>query len=241
MPASLAGLDAAARRPRGRCRMSWAKRLAIFEADHSSSPLLKIAATFFDSTSSAAVSASARSLRCSSRSSSLMRSPVLLGLLRAGPGLFGFGQRLRGALPPLRQLLRVHAMLPAPRVLASLVHERPWSSRRRIGPPLSRPARERAWTAPLCQRSSVSHSDTNLTRNVFQCRALRRQQPRHRSVLECSVRIVPTRSSSSPPRYWFYRGDIYSDAGGTPGCSKAAPSGRVGDGVTADIAQASGD
>ena len=37
--------------------------LAIFEADHSSSPLLKIACTFFDSTSSAAVSASARSLR----------------------------------------------------------------------------------------------------------------------------------------------------------------------------------
>src|ERR1700694_5747962 len=49
------------------------QRLAIFEADHSSSPWLKIAATFFDSTSRAAVSASARSLRSRSRSSSLMR------------------------------------------------------------------------------------------------------------------------------------------------------------------------
>ena len=39
-----------------------------FEADHASSPVLKIAATFFDSTKSAAVSASARSLRCNSRS-----------------------------------------------------------------------------------------------------------------------------------------------------------------------------
>src|SRR5204863_187176 len=51
------------------------QRLAIFEPDHSSSPLslLKIAETFFDNTSNAAVSARALSLRRSSRSSSLMR------------------------------------------------------------------------------------------------------------------------------------------------------------------------
>lgn len=63
--------------------------LAIFEADHSSSPLLKIAATFFDSTSRAAVSASARSLRSRSRSSSLMRlrsARVACGLARASSG-----------------------------------------------------------------------------------------------------------------------------------------------------------
>jgi hypothetical protein len=63
--------------------------LAIFEADHSSSPLLKIAATFFDRTSSAAVSASARSLRSRSRSSSLMRlrsARVACGLARASSG-----------------------------------------------------------------------------------------------------------------------------------------------------------
>ena len=51
-----------------RCLDVLGKRLAIFEADHSSSPLLKIAATFFDSNSSAAVLASARSLRNRSRS-----------------------------------------------------------------------------------------------------------------------------------------------------------------------------
>ena len=49
------------------------KNLAIFEANHSASPMLKIALTFFDSTSNAAVSASARSLRSNSRSSSLIR------------------------------------------------------------------------------------------------------------------------------------------------------------------------
>src|SRR4051812_27423671 len=47
--------------------------LAVFQAGHTSSPSLKTAASFFDSTSKAAVSASALSLRCSSRSSSLTR------------------------------------------------------------------------------------------------------------------------------------------------------------------------
>src|SRR3990167_2354234 len=63
--------------------------LAIFEADHSSSPLLKIAATFFDSTRRAAVSASARSLRSRSRSSSLIRfaeARVAWGLARTSSG-----------------------------------------------------------------------------------------------------------------------------------------------------------
>src|SRR3954466_7443510 len=47
--------------------------LAIFRAGHASSPSWKIAESFFDSTSKAAVSASALSLRCNSRSSSLTR------------------------------------------------------------------------------------------------------------------------------------------------------------------------
>src|SRR3954462_13520025 len=47
--------------------------LAVFQAGDTSSPSLKTAARFFDSTSKAAVSASAFSLRCSSRSSSLTR------------------------------------------------------------------------------------------------------------------------------------------------------------------------
>ena len=81
------GLEPRARRMRnvdvsGQC-------LAIFEADHAASPLLKIAATFFDRTSRAAVSASTRSLRSSSRSSSLIRflsCRVACGLARASSG-----------------------------------------------------------------------------------------------------------------------------------------------------------
>src|ERR1700722_8484514 len=47
--------------------------LAVFQAGHASSPSWKTAASFFDSTSKAAVSASALSLRCSCRSNSLTR------------------------------------------------------------------------------------------------------------------------------------------------------------------------
>src|ERR1019366_5206594 len=47
--------------------------LAIFQAGHASAPSWKIAESFFDSTSKAAVSANALSLRFRSRSSSLMR------------------------------------------------------------------------------------------------------------------------------------------------------------------------
>src|ERR1019366_1667765 len=47
--------------------------LAIFQAGHASAPSWKIAESFFDSNSKAAVSASALSLRFRSRSSSLMR------------------------------------------------------------------------------------------------------------------------------------------------------------------------
>jgi hypothetical protein len=87
--------------------------LAIFEADHSSSPLLKIAATFFDSTSRAAVSASARSLRSRSRSSSLMRLRSARGLW-AGAYVLWLGQRSGAAGAPLVELGRVHAVLAAP-------------------------------------------------------------------------------------------------------------------------------
>ena len=63
--------------------------VAIFEGDHSSSPLWKIASSFFDSTSKAAVSARAAFLRRRSRSSSLMRlwsCLVAWGLARASSG-----------------------------------------------------------------------------------------------------------------------------------------------------------
>src|SRR5882757_6609982 len=63
--------------------------LAIFRAGHASSPSWKIAESFFESTSKAAVSASALSLRCSSRSSSLIRRrscfTVTLSVSRGSP------------------------------------------------------------------------------------------------------------------------------------------------------------
>ena len=100
------------------------QRSAIFEADHSSSPLLKIAATFFDSTSSAAVSASARSLRSSSRSSSLMRCwscRVACGLARASSG------SASAAVALARHLSSSAGYTPCSRhhaLLARLVHRR---------------------------------------------------------------------------------------------------------------------
>ena len=65
------------------------KGLAILRAGHASSPSWKIAANFFESTSKAAVSASASCLRCSSRSSSLVRRrscfTVTLSISRGSP------------------------------------------------------------------------------------------------------------------------------------------------------------
>ena len=56
-------------------------------------------------------------------------------------------------------------------------------------------------------------SDPNLPRNHVDRCALRRQQPRYRSVFEClsvSSQVCP----SSPPPGLIYGGDNYSDAGG---------------------------
>lgn len=64
--------------------------------------------------------------------------------------------------------------------------------------------------APTLQRS---RTNTNLARHYLQRSALRRQQPRHRSVLEFLSVSSQVRPSSPPPGL-FYRGDNYSDAGG---------------------------
>ena len=101
--------------------------LAIFEADHSPSPLLKIAATFFDSTSSAAVSARALSLRSSSRSSSLMRflsARVACGLARASSGSASAVVALRRHLSSsagYTPCSRHHALLPASSSAATVI------------------------------------------------------------------------------------------------------------------------
>src|SRR3954453_22869516 len=75
-----AGIDAGQRTGRGEPGAVGAglfdvthQDLAVFQAGHASSPSWKTAASFFDRTSKAAVSASALSLRWSSRSNSLTR------------------------------------------------------------------------------------------------------------------------------------------------------------------------
>ncbi len=129
--------------------------LAIFEADHSSSPLLKIAATFFDSTRSAAVSAKARSLRRSSRSSSLMRRRsclVCCGLARASSGS---ASACVAGQPPSRQLLRVHPVGAAPGALAGLVHRGRGQSASNRAAAVQARSRAGLDSASLRQRSSV--------------------------------------------------------------------------------------
>ncbi len=147
---------------------------------------------------------------------------VLLGLLRARAGLLGLGQRLRGrpaAKPPAaagtpRGRGTRRSCRPRP--------SRPWSirvqsGRRCPGPLASGPGQRIA--APALQRS---RSNPDLTRHVFQHRALRRQQPRHRPVLECLSVSSQFLISSSPPGSRFYRGDNYSDAGGYDKCTVRA-------------------
>src|ERR1700692_191602 len=131
------------------------QRLAIFEVDHSSSPVLKIAATFFDSTSSAAVSANARSRRRSSRSSSLIRRRscwVCCGLARASSGSASACVALcrqQASSCGYTPLARHHALLPASSIAAvvSTASNRPAAVQ----------ARSRAGldSASLRQRSSV--------------------------------------------------------------------------------------
>ena len=77
------------------------------------------------------------------------------------------------------------------------------------GPPSGGPGPR--FLAPALQSPSV---DPNLARNHVDRCALRRQQPRHRSVLECLSVSSQVRPSSPPPGLWIYGDDNYSDAGG---------------------------
>ena len=81
---------------------------AIFKADHAASPLVKIALIFCDSTSSAAASARALSLRRNSGRARVGDAAfVVARLLRAGPGLLGRGGRLCDVVEPLLQVRTV--------------------------------------------------------------------------------------------------------------------------------------
>ena len=144
---------------------------------------------------------------------SLGAPPVPLGLQRAGAGLCGFVQRLRSALPPSRQLQQEQAIGAAARALGHLVDHgdalhRIEPGRRCPSPLASGPGQ--LFAAPALQRA---RPDGNFTRHVFEPRALRRQQPRHRSAVECLSASCKVAFSFLPPVPRFYRSDRFSDAG----------------------------
>src|SRR6185312_5058633 len=184
--------------------------------DHSSSPcrfLFKIASHFFDSTSSAAVSAKALSLRRTSRSSSLMRrlsSLVCDGLARASSGAASDCTALAfhccsccGYTPFWRhQALRVASSMAAVVITAS-----------------NRAAAVQTFSLVGLdndserQRSSVS-TPTPISRATACGDALSGGSMR---ATARSLNACPYRANSfslRPPGSWFYRGDNYSDAGG---------------------------
>ncbi len=176
-------------------------------------PLLKIAWTFFDSTSSAAVSARARSLRSNSRSSSLMRlrsCRVACGLARASSGSASAAVQLArhwsssaGNTPCPR-----HQALLAASFIAAVVTTA--SSR---APAVQARSRAGLDCASARQRSSVA-TTTPTSRATCSNPALSGGSNR---ATARSLNACPYRATSvplTPPRSGFYRGDNYSDAGG---------------------------
>src|SRR5206468_281490 len=89
---------------------------------------------------------------------------------------------LCGTLQPTGKLLRIHAVGPAPSTLARLIqsgrgHHGLQAGRRCPGPLASGPGQR--LTAPALQRP---HSDSHLTRHLFQGSTLRRQRVGKRQV-----------------------------------------------------------
>jgi hypothetical protein len=187
--------------------------LAIFEADHSSSPLLKIAATFFDSTSSAAVSASARSLRSRSRSSSLIRLRSAAWPAgwrappRARPRPWCSWRATCPVRPDRRRAHGTRRSWPASSIAAVVITA---SSR---APAVQARPRAGLDCASSRQRSSVPHRCPNLL-----CHHLHGRSPAAATAPPpLSLNASPYRAishPSSPPRFNIYGGDNYSDAGG---------------------------
>ena len=143
-----------------------------------------------------------------------LASLVLPGRLRAGPSLLGCCKRGSATRSPRVQLARVHGVLAAPRALARLAQRRGRDHGLKpgaCGPGSPSGGPGLRILAPALQGS---RSNTNFPRNQLQRCALRRRQPRHRSVLECLSVSSQVHPSSPPPSSWFYRGDNYSDAGG---------------------------
>src|SRR4029077_16901081 len=124
--------------------------------------------------------------------------PVLPSLLRAGAGLLGCGQSLRGALLPARQLLRVHAVGAAPSALARLIQRGSGHHRLETGRRCPSPLASGLGQRPPAPPFQSPNSNPPPTRHLFQRSTLRRQQPRHRSVLEALSVSCQLATSSLP-------------------------------------------
>jgi hypothetical protein len=115
--------------------------LAVFQAGHASSPWWKTAASFFDSTSKAAVSASALSVLAMQLALQLLDPPAVLSGLR-GAGRPRFAETGDRILFPGVQLCRIQPLLAAPGAPGGLIHRR--SDDHRLQSCRPRPARTAA-------------------------------------------------------------------------------------------------
>src|SRR5690606_31105551 len=186
---------------------------AVFQADHSSSSPWKTAESFFESTNSAALSASALSLRLSSRSSALIRRRslrVCSGVARASPASASalaasvrHFSRSRGYTPcsrhhPLRADSSIDAVAITASSRASAVHVR------------SRPGSD---SASARQRSSVSARTPN-SDEIFSTELLSGGNNRATARRLNSLPYRATCCPPSPQRVHSLGGDNYPDTGG---------------------------
>jgi hypothetical protein len=197
---------------------------AIFEVDHWSPPLWKIASSFFDSTSNAAVSASAVlakqiALQLLVR---FLSARVACGLARASSGSGSAAAQLARHLsnsPEYTPCLRHQALLPASSSAAVVTTA---SSRA-----AAVQARRRAGLdcASSRHRSSVAVlSPTSRTTTFTAAPSGGNNLATALSLNACPYRVTSVLHRRALG-FWFYRGDNYSDAGG---CPPAQPSGRPG-------------
>lgn len=112
-------------------------------------------------------------------------APCSTGLCRAAALALRYAQCLGGRQAPLNELLRVHPLGSAPGTALLLVQRGRRQQRleaRCRGPLLLACGLQQRRIAPLLQ---CLDAHTELRCDVCKRRALRRQQPRHRFVLEC--------------------------------------------------------
>src|SRR3954451_9300193 len=187
--------------------------LAVFQAGHTSSPSRKTADSFFVSTSKAAVSASALSLRCNSRSSSLTRrrscrASIALGA-RGSPrpaiaSCFQASSSVGYSPCSRHQALRVASSMVAVAITAS---NRAVAVQRWLPPPgplAKAAARQRSSVATLTPTSRETRSTAELSGG--------NNRATIRSLYACPY--LANFPKPKPPGSRSYPGGNFSDTGG---------------------------